>query len=295
MEWLATIRKALLYIEDNLLLVEGVDGLAKELAISPSYLQQGFQMLTDYSVAEYIRNRRLHQAARDLIAGELKITDIALKYGYDNSSSFSKAFSRFHEASPTEVKKGIKAPKSFLPIQVSIVIRGGQSLDAEIIEKDSFDVIGFIREYSSENSTLISKWWKDFNNKYADLKLRSPRNNLEKAIVDNKINPCGVTEYPADRGAFRYVHGGLYQGGEVPEELEIYTINKGTWAVFNCVGKLPDAMTELSDLIWNHWVPDHPEYEVGGQCEFELYYEGDYYGDPEYLCTKWIPIKRKKE
>ena len=294
MEWLATIKKAVQYIEDNLLTVEGVDEIATYLAISPSYLQQGFQIMTDYSIAEYMRNRRLHQAARDLIASDAKITDIALKYGYDNSASFSKAFSRFHEASPSEVRKGAR-PRSFLPIKVSVTVRGGQNLDVEIVRRDAFKVIGFTGIYTPETCYEISKRWKDFNIRYGDLgRVRGPRNDIEKAMLDNNFGSCGVTEYPANVGEYKYVFGGLYQGGDVPSGMEIYEIREATWAVFTCVGKLPGAMEELSDLIWKHWVTGNTEYKVDGQCEFELYYEGDYYNDPEYLCTKWIPVKRIK-
>ena len=31
----------------------------------------------------------------------------------------------------------------------------------------------------------------------------------------------------------------------MPSGLELYEIEKATWAVFNCVGKLPEAMEEL--------------------------------------------------
>lgn len=291
MEWLTTIKKAVQYIEDHLLEVEGVDEIASYLAISPSYLQQGFQIMTDYNIAEYIRNRRLYQAARDLINTDSKITDIALRYCYDNSASFSKAFARFHDASPSEVRKGVKQPRVFLPIQVSIVIRGGQNLDVEIVDKEAFKVIGFVGEYTMENCHDIAKRWKYINTKYHDLQIRAPRTPFEKAFVDNNICSCGVTEYPTTK-PYKYVFGGLYQGGYVPPEMEVYDVPKGTWAVFTCVGKLPDAMEQLTDLIWNHWVKDNSEYKVDGQCEFELYYKGDYYNDPEYLCTKWIPVRR---
>ena len=293
MEWLTTIKDALQYIEYHLLEVEGADELASHLAISSSYLQQGFQIMTEHTISEYIRNRRLYQAARAIMTSDTKITDIALKYGYDNSASFAKAFTRFHEASPSEVRKGTKRPKTFFPIKISITIRGGQSLDVEIVEKESFKVVGFIGEYTIENSTDIAKRWREINKLRDELKLREAGDPIEEAVIIHNIGSCGVTEYPADKGPFRYVFGGIYRGGEVPDGMEVYEIRKSTWAVFNCVGKLPDAMEEMSNLIWNHWVPDNGEYIVDGQCEFELYYQGDYYNDPEYLCTKWIPVKKQ--
>ena len=41
-----------------------------------------FAMLCGFSVAEYIRNRRLALAGNDLLITDDKIIDIAMKYGY---------------------------------------------------------------------------------------------------------------------------------------------------------------------------------------------------------------------
>ena len=52
--------------------------------------------------------RRLSLAGEELSAGEAKIIDVALKYGYDTPESFFRAFTRFHGIAPSEVKRGGK-------------------------------------------------------------------------------------------------------------------------------------------------------------------------------------------
>ena len=292
-EWIEVAQNMIEWIETHPDCGRVLDGLSDEMGYSPWYCSVLFHDVTGMTIKSYTSGRRLACAAEEIRDTDERILDIALKYGYDNSASFSKAFTRFHEASPSEVRKGTKRPRTFFPIQISITIRGGQSLDVEIVEKEAFKVIGFVGEYTMENCHDISKHWKELNTKYHDLRVRAPKTPFEKAYVENNIGSCGVTEYPADK-AFKYVFGGLYQGGEVPPEYELYEVPKGTWAVFTCIGKLPGALEELMDLIWEHWVPDNTEYVVDGKCEFELYYQGDYYNDPEYLCTKWIPVKRIK-
>ena len=295
MEWISTVKASVQYIEDNLLSVEGINEVAKSAFISPSYLQQGFQIITGFSVTEYIRNRRLYQAAIDLIRTDDKITDIAFKYGYDTPASFTKAFTRFHDANPSEIRKQEKTPKSFLPIKVSLVIQGGDNLEVEIVEREPFKVIGYKDTYTMDNCHLIAERWREFNNRYSHILsgLQKPENDIERAIFDNKMNSCGITEYPTDK-PYNYIFGGPYQGGNVPEGMVIYEIPGGTWAVFSCIGKLPDAMEDLMPQIWDHWVKTNTEYVVDGKCEFEMYYDGDYYNDPNYLCTKWIPIRKIK-
>lgn len=55
---------------------------AEYVHISPIYLQRGFQIMTGFTIGEYIRNRRLYLAATELVNTDNKIIDIALKYGY---------------------------------------------------------------------------------------------------------------------------------------------------------------------------------------------------------------------
>ena len=62
MEWLNDLELVINYIEKNLLNDLSINKIAKKVAISPFYLQRSFQMLTGYSISEYIRNRRLFLA-----------------------------------------------------------------------------------------------------------------------------------------------------------------------------------------------------------------------------------------
>ena len=46
------------------------------------------------------------------MTSEKKIIDIALKYGYDSSDSFTKAFTRFHGVTPSMAQKKWKDVKN---------------------------------------------------------------------------------------------------------------------------------------------------------------------------------------
>ena len=96
MEWLTIIKDAIEYMEQNLLTVTGPEEVAKHVHISTIYLQRGFQVLTGYTLGEYIRNRRLFEAGLKLTQTDEKVIDIALEYGYETPESFTKAFTRFH-------------------------------------------------------------------------------------------------------------------------------------------------------------------------------------------------------
>ena len=95
MEWLTCIRTAVDYIEDNLENDISVQNIADSLYISPFFLQRGFALMTGYSIGQYLRSRRLYQAAVDLKETDDKVLDIALRYCYDTPESFTKAFPGF--------------------------------------------------------------------------------------------------------------------------------------------------------------------------------------------------------
>ena len=105
MEWTNAIQNAIEYMERHITDDISADDVADHVHMSPFYFQKGFRMLCGYSVAEYIRNRRLALAGGDLAATDEKVIDIAVKYGYDSPDSFTKAFTRFHGISPAIVRR----------------------------------------------------------------------------------------------------------------------------------------------------------------------------------------------
>ena len=132
MEWMAIIGNSVQYIEDHITEDVTVEDVAKAVCVSPFYFQKGFSMLCGFSVSEYIRNRRLALAGRDLMMTDEKIIDIAIKYGYDSPDSFTKAFTRFHGVSPSSVRKEGALLKTFAPLKIKISLEGGYLMDYKI-------------------------------------------------------------------------------------------------------------------------------------------------------------------
>ena len=116
MEWLTCIRAAIDYMERHLEEEVSPQAVAEQVHLSPFFLQRGFSLMTGYGIAEYLRNRRLYKAALALRETEEKVIDVALRYGYETPESFTKAFTRFHGTTPTQVRGGA-AFRSFLPLK----------------------------------------------------------------------------------------------------------------------------------------------------------------------------------
>ncbi|MBQ3459620.1 MAG: AraC family transcriptional regulator [Solobacterium sp.] len=297
MEWLTCIRNTIDYIEKHLEENISAQDVAGQVNISPFFLQKGFSLMTGYGIAEYIRNRRLYQAALDLKKTDSKVIDIALRYGYETPESFSKAFQRFHGATPLQVRDGAEI-QDFLPLKINISVFGGNHMmNCKITPMFPFRVIGFQRVFDNETAyAQIPKFWDELCEKYADHVYAGnpPANPYEKAIVDNCIGEYGICIDDIGNGQFRYLVAGRYTGGEVPEGMVLYEFPQCEWAIFNCYGPLPDAMQSMNTRIFREWLPGNPEYELCGNANVEWYdcINGEK-TDPDYHTAIWVPVKRK--
>ena len=84
MEWAEAIGEAVKFMESHI--TENITRyeVAKQVNISPFYFQKGFSILCGYSIAEYIRNRRMALAGEELITSNITVMELAMKYGYDS-------------------------------------------------------------------------------------------------------------------------------------------------------------------------------------------------------------------
>ncbi|MBZ9687109.1 AraC family transcriptional regulator [Clostridium estertheticum] len=92
MDWLSSMQNSINYMEDNILNEIDFDKIAQCAYSSTFHFQRMFSMLTGFTIGEYIRNRRLTLAAQELSFSNVKVIDIAFKYGYETSEAFTKAF-----------------------------------------------------------------------------------------------------------------------------------------------------------------------------------------------------------
>ena len=296
MEWLSGIRKAIAYMEDHLQDDIDVQDVAAQVYLSPFFLQRGFALMTGYGIGEYIRSRRLYQAALDLKETDDRIIDIALRYCYDTPESFTKAFSRFHGSTPSQVRAG-SSFRSFFPLKINIEIQGGNQMEYKIVPMFPFKVIGFQKIFDNETAYAeIPRYWDEICEKYAYNVYagNEPANPYEKALVDNCIGEYGICIDDIGEGKFRYLIAGKYAGGEVPEGMAVYEFPGGEWAVFSCIGPIPESLQSVNTRIFKEWLPGNPDYELCGNANVEWYdcVNGEK-TDPDYHSAIWIPVRKK--
>ena len=293
MEWITCIRESINFMEQHLLEIKSPEEVADHVHMSSMYLQRGFQVLTGYTLGEYMRNRKLYLAALELADTSASAIDIALKYGYETPASFHKAFVRFHGFSPTDIRKNRGKIKSFLMLKVSITVQGGENMQFRIEKKEAFKIAGFKEEFSSENSyEEIPKFWEKTTSQYAShlTKGLEPVGAVENYIASHQVGEFGVCIDDREDGKFEYLIAGYAkEESEIPKELTVREIPAGTWAVFDCTLK---TLQDTNTSIWKEWLPVNKEYELVGKYNVEWYSPEGMPG-LDQKCQIWIPVVKK--
>lgn len=104
MDLLEKLNGPLEYIEENLTNNIDFKEVARLSSCSQSYFRRMFSILAGITLSEYIRRRRLTLAAFELNNFNVRILDIAIKYGYSSPDSFARAFQAFHGIMPSEAR-----------------------------------------------------------------------------------------------------------------------------------------------------------------------------------------------
>jgi len=97
------LKPVIRYLEKNYNSPLNLDSVAKRAALSPYHFHRVFKAVTGETLNEYLRRLRLQQAAQDLFYKKTSVTEVALEFGFSSSQSFSKAFRKYFDLSPSDI------------------------------------------------------------------------------------------------------------------------------------------------------------------------------------------------
>lgn len=143
MDALSSMNNALEYIEENLTGDIDYSEISRIAHCSEYHFKRMFSFLSGISLSEYIRRRRLTLAALDLKDSNIRVIDVAVKYGYRSADSFSRAFYSMYGILPSEARSENIQLKAYPRMTFQLSIKGGDVMNYRIIEKDSFKLVGF--------------------------------------------------------------------------------------------------------------------------------------------------------
>ncbi|MCG7410731.1 AraC family transcriptional regulator [Paenibacillus sp. ACRRX] len=103
------VEDAILYIEHHLKEDVDFEDIAKHTAVSRYHLHRVFQGHVGVSAASYLRERRLSEAAIDLLYTDKRILDISLEYRFAGQDSFTRSFKQYYGFTPQQYRKGFRS------------------------------------------------------------------------------------------------------------------------------------------------------------------------------------------
>lgn len=268
MEWLEKLGAAIDYIEENLDKEISYDEAAHIACCSPYYFQRIFSYVSGMSLSEYIRRRKMTQAAFELQRTDSKVIDIALKYGYSSPTSFNRAFQNIHGITPTAAKSMGSILQAYPPIQFRIKIAGGRSMAYHIAEKRPLRIVGIRIPLAcdiEENLMIVPDFWKSTLQKN-QLRTICRLSNQEPGGI------LGISVYENPKDIYYYI--GVATNAPVPSGMYEYEIPASTWVIFENNGRFKEDVQSIFKRFYMEWLPfsgyryaELPDIEVYPICD----------------------------
>lgn len=287
---LKELNQVLDYIEAHLTDDLSLEKISEFAGVSDYHFRKIFFYLSGLTLSEYIKNRKLSEANKDLLRGE-KVTDVAFKYGYQSLDGFTRAFKKWSGFLPSDVsKKGLS--KAFPKLSFIITVKGGISMEFRIEEKPAFNLVGV--------SARVPMQFAGVNNEIVKLAMSITEAQKEEMHALQNMEPYEIVNasYDADanflreEGYLTHLIGVLTTENQVSDLLVKVPVEACTWAVFPNEGPFPATLQETMAKIYAEWLPSS-NYEVINAPSFSFTKMDKEKKDYAY-SEIWIPVRKKE-
>lgn len=293
MEWINMLQKAVCYTEEHLLEDIRFEDVAKAVNVSPYEFHRAFSFITGMTLNTYVRNRRLSLAGQELLGTDLKIIDIAMKYGFETQDGFTKAFTRFHGIAPKYARSAGAQLVLFGPLTLRVSFEGGKRIDYRIEKRDRQKFAAIVRDFPIEiihedGNHDISDFWEEC---YACGRIDALK-SLQCAKKGRLYGLCA----PLHGREMSFAYGvGVLLHDEPADEEALFLKENGyqywetescTYAVFRCIGEDGDCIGEAWERFYQEFLPSGG-YRVCEETDYEVYFDESTDG---LFCELWIPV-----
>ena len=100
-----SVKKALVYIENNYHHPINLANIAELNHLNPSYFSVKFKQITGRNFKDYITMVRISHSEKYLLETNKSITEISFLCGFENSNYYGDVFKKIHKVSPSEFRK----------------------------------------------------------------------------------------------------------------------------------------------------------------------------------------------
>lgn len=207
------------YLEEDL----PVSRTAEYFQYNEAYFSKKFSDYFGMPYGKFLAGLRLRKAAEEITEGKTTFKEIARKYGYGDTRSFSKAFKREIGMSPRQFREeNVSVPD--MPVRESI---NGHSMKIQYLTITGFQMAGrMIRPGAKEKQPdILEECAYPFE---YDAKCKAEGINLKSEILQ-----IGMWLHTREGEIYYFMGPALFEGQPVPEGMELFDVTPGEYAVFS--------------------------------------------------------------
>lgn len=258
------VDKMLWFIESNFRKSIELEDIADACGVSRFHMCRGFVAATGYPVMDYVRGRRLTEAARLLAAGAPSILDVALEVGYGSHEAFTRAFRERFGVTPEGLRDGQHIEPCLLvePIRMNTAAQTSVSLEPPRREKlGPLTLAGLGRTYRFDNNSAIPSQWTDFQ-------------AYDGTLGEVESLWFGVcADFDEQNSSFRYTCAVVVPDtGNLPAELDVIKLPEQTYLVFTHREHVSQIQATMK-AIWSEYIPNNNIAVNGMEAVLERYDE----------------------
>ena len=283
--YVESILRAVDYIELNLHKTLRLSDIANEIGYSMFHFDRVFKYTLGESIIEYVRKRKLTEAANELIRTDNRIIDIAIKYGFDSQQAFTTTFKKYYNTSPGRYRKGgknlILLQKKVMSIDLINHVKDVAEIEPRVVTKDAFLVMG-MEYFGANRNGEISDLWSTFIKHMKEIEyVKNPGVTL--GICDH------VDDYDPELSEFSYITCVEIEDYiKIPDNMIVKEIPEQKYFVFTHKGNAENLEDTYRYIYGTYFFKS--EYELADVPDFELYDERFRIDDCNSEMDIYIPV-----
>jgi len=294
MSFATDLENAIDYIDENLADEIDYERAAQKARCSVYHFQRMFSFLTGLPLSEYIRRRRMTLAAFELRSTDAKIIDIAVKYGYDTHSSFTRAFQSVQGVAPSKARMDGVSLTAYPKLSFQFKLKGASAMQFNIRRTKPYKLFGM-------SPVRLDGWQTEPFLKYADEIIENgvhdainaaagfpglAREMIENGAWDEKrLHLLHAVHFYDEAGSKYFMYGWECPEGGVGGEFTVLDIPDTAWVTVTAsLDGERDSIKNCYEDLYVNWFPASGYNQAPGRPIIEKY-DWD-------KCELWMPIEK---